>query len=127
MSAQPLLYAAASAVSLASYALHAFGGGALMARPFYQKASAGGVPTQAFRYCWHFLSAALIAMSAGYAFLVAFPQQWALGAFLTASAACFSALSIIIARIERSPALRSPPTTLFALIAVFGATAITAG
>lgn len=124
MSAKALLYAAASLASLASYALHAFGGGASIARPFYRKASAHGVGTHAFRYCWHFISAALIAIGAGFAFLAVAPQHWPLGMFLTLNALVFSTLSIAVSRMEGAPALKSPPTTLFALIAALGLAAL---
>lgn len=119
-----VLYAAASIASIASYALHAFGGGAWIARPFYRKASAHGVRTHAFRYCWHFISAALIAIGAGFAFLAVAPQHWPLGVFLTLNAVLFSALSVAVSRMEGAPALKSPPTTLFALIAALGLAAL---
>jgi len=50
MTITSLLYAAAALASIASYAAHAFAGGALMARPFYRKASAQGINTHAFRF-----------------------------------------------------------------------------
>ncbi|MFZ5617971.1 MAG: hypothetical protein ACOZAA_11715 [Pseudomonadota bacterium] len=124
MSTKALLYTAASLASLGSYALHAFAGGAWIARPFYREASAHGVRTHAFRYCWHFISAALIAIGAGFAFLAAAPQHWPLGVFLTISTAAYCILSIVIARIEKAPALKSPPTLLCALIAAIGAAAL---
>lgn len=127
MTAQAHFYAAASLASFASCALHAFGGGALMARPFYRKALAQGVSTHAFRYCWHFVTAALIAMGAGFAFLAVEPQHLPLGVHLTLSAVMFSGLSIAVSQIECAPALKSPPTTLCAIIAALGFSAILAG
>lgn len=121
MTAQQTLYAAAAFASIASYALHAFGGGALMARPFYAKAAAADIRSQAFRFCWHFVSATLIAIGAGYAFLAFEPQHWPLGVFLTGSAAAYCALSIGVSLIEKSSPLKSPPTTLCAIIAALGA------
>ncbi len=124
MEMKSALYAAASIASVASYALHAFGGGALMARPFYRKAGAEGISTHAFRYCWHFVSAAVLAMSAGFAFLSTEPGNTPFGLFLTVSAASFCGLSVAVSAIERAPALKSPPTTLFALIAAIGCAAL---
>ena len=118
------LYAAAAIASLASTALHAFAGGALMARPFYRKASAQGINAHAFRYCWRFVSAVLIAMAAGFAALAVDPGQWFLGVFLTMTAAAGSGLSVFVAGIEKSPPLKSPPTSLFAIIAALGCAAL---
>ncbi len=126
MEMKNLLYAAASIASVASYALHAFGGGALMARPFYREAGARGVKTHAFRYCWHFVSAAILAMGAGFAFLATEPGNAPFGFFLTASAASFCGLSVAVSAIENAPALKSPPTVLFALIAAIGCAALLA-
>ena len=127
MTTTSILYAIAALASLVSYALHAFVGGALMARPFYRKASTHQVRTQAFRYCWHFVSVALVAMAAGFAALAVDPRQWFLGAFLTLTAAVGSGLSVLVAGMEKSPPLKSPPTTLFAIIAAFGLGALLAG
>lgn len=120
MTTTSLLYAAAALACVASYAAHAFAGGALMARPFYRKASAQGINAHAFRYCWHFVSVTLIAMAAGFAALAVDPGQWLLGAFLTLTAAAGSGLSVVVAQMEKSPPLKSPPTTLFAIIALLG-------
>lgn len=124
MTTTSILYAAAAFASFVSYALHAFAGGALMARPFYRKASAQGINTQAFRYCWHFVSVALIAMAAGFAALAVDPGQWLLGAFLTLTAASGSGVSVFVAGIEQSPPLKSPPTILFAIVAALGCAAL---
>lgn len=126
METKSLLYAAASAATIASYALHAFYGGAWLARPFYRKAAASGVRTQAFRYCWHFVSMAVLAMGAGFAFLATEPLNAPFGLFLTASAASFSGLSVAVCAIEKAPPLKSPPTVLFALIAAIGGAALLA-
>jgi hypothetical protein len=124
MTTTSLLYAAAAFACVVSYAAHAFGGGALMARPFYRKAAAHNVSTHAFRYCWHFVSVALVAMAAGFASLAVDPRQWFLGAFLTLTAAVGSGLSVLVAGMEKSPPLKSPPTTLFAIIAALGCAAL---
>ena len=124
--AQERFYSSAAVASIASYALHAFAGGALMARPFYAKAAASGVRTQAFRFCWHFVSVALIALGAGFCFLVFRPDQWALGAMLTGMAAAFGVLSVAVSMIEKSNPLKSPPTTLCAIITALGAAGLAA-
>ncbi len=124
MTTTSILYAAAALACVVSYALHAFGGGALMARPFYRKASAHGINTQAFRYCWHFVSVALVTMAAGFAVLAVDPRQWFLGAFLTMTAVAGSGLSVVVAGMEKSLPLKSPPTTLFAIIAALGSAAL---
>src|SRR3990167_8322630 len=90
MSGQAYLYAAASIASVATAALHAFAGGAMMARPFYRKAGLHGLSTHAFRYCWHFVTVALVLMGAGNAYLATAPQLWPLGAYLSVSAASYS-------------------------------------
>jgi len=126
MTTTSLLYAAAALACVASYAAHAFAGGAMMARPFYRKASAQGINPHAFRYCWHFVSVALIAMAAGFAALAVDPAQWMLGAFLTLTAAAGSGLSVVVASMQKSPPLKSPPTTLFAIIAALGCAAMIA-
>ncbi|NWG92382.1 MAG: hypothetical protein HXY21_07710 [Parvularculaceae bacterium] len=121
-----VLYAAASAASLAGCGLHALAGGAMLARPFYRQAAASGVRTQSFRYCWHFVTFSLAMLAAGFAFLATSPDAAPLGIFLTASAAGSSALSIVIARAERALALASPPTLIGAVIAAIGAAALLA-
>lgn len=126
MTTQMMFYAAAAVAGFTTCALHAFAGGALMARPFYAKAAAHGIRTQAFRFCWHFISATLIAIGAGYAFLALEPQHWPLGVFLTASAAAYCALSIGVSIIEKSAPLKSPPTILCAIIASLGFAALAA-
>jgi hypothetical protein len=126
MAAGALLYASASVASLVGCALHAFAGGAGLARPFYRKAAATGVRTQSFRYCWHFVTLSLAALAAGFAFMATSTDAAPLGVFLTASAAGYSALSVAIAQLERAPALKSPPTLIGAVIAAFGSAALLA-
>lgn len=127
MTAQSMLFAAAAFAGLASAALHAFGGGAMMARPFYRQAKAGGVATHAFRYCWHFVTLALFATAAGLAFLAVRPQHTFFGVYLTANAFGFSALSFLVSKIEGAPPLKSPPAILGAIIGVLGLAALAAG
>lgn len=127
MTTQMMFYAAAAIAGLATCALHAFAGGALMARPFYLKASAGGVPTQAFRYCWHFVTLALFATAVGFAFLTAHPQYAFFGVYLTANAFGFSALSFLVSKIEGASPLKSPPAILGAIIGAMGLAALAMG
>lgn len=127
MYAQSMLFAAAAFASLASAALHAFGGGAVMARPFYRAATARGVATHAFRYCWHFVTLMLSATAGGYAFLAFRPDAVAFGAYLTVTAIGLSALGFIVSRIERAPPSKSPPAILGAIIGALGLAALLAG
>jgi hypothetical protein len=124
---QSNLYAAAAVASLASAGLHAFAGGAIMARPFYRKAPVSGISTGPFRYCWHFVTVTLVAMAAGYAVLSQRPDLAPFGVYLTAQAMGVSALSFIVSGIEKAPPLKSPPAILGAIIAAFGLAALSQG
>lgn len=127
MTTQTILYAAASLASLGACALHAFGGGAIMARPFYARAVAAGVSTHAFRFCWHFVTLVLFAMAVGFAFLIRQPDIQPFAIFLTAMALGVSALSFLVSKIESAPPLKSPPAILGAIIGALGFAAIIAG
>ncbi len=126
MNEQAIFNAIASGVCAIGYALHAFGGGALMARPFYAKAPAAGIPAGAFRYCWHFVSVTLVAMSAGYLALVWHPGQSAPGILWTAMALSLCALAVIVSMIGKSSPLKSPPALIFAIVAAAGIAALAA-
>lgn len=121
-----IFYGAASVAGFFTMSAHAFGGGALLARPFYEAAAVGGVRTQSFRFCWHFVTVSIAGVAAGFAHLATSPGNAPFGVFLTASAALWSALSVAVARIEDASPLKSPPTFLGALVAGFGAAALLA-
>ncbi len=127
MTTQMIFYAAATIAGFATCALHAFAGGAIMARPFYQQAAAGGISTHAFRYCWHFVTLALFATGAGFAFLTLQPQHAFFGVYLTANAFGFSALSFLVSNIEGAPPFKSPPAILGAIIGALGLAALAVG
>jgi len=122
-----ILYAAAALAGFATCALHAFAGGAIMARPFYGQAAEKGVSTHAFRYCWHFVTLALFATAIGFAFLAAQPQYAFFGIYLTANVLGFSALSFLVSKIEGAPLFKSPPAILGAIIGALGCAALAAG
>jgi hypothetical protein len=123
---QSMFYIAASIAALSSSGLHAFAGGAAMARPFYRQANASGINTHGFRYCWHFVTLVLTATSIGYAFLAVRPQFGFFGVYLTLTAFGISILSFAVSRIEGAAPLKSPPAILGAIIAILGCAALVA-
>lgn len=127
MTTQQLFFAAAAAASLISLVAHAFIGGRIIAAPALAEAHAARRIRRPFIYCWHFVSVALGATAAGFAWLALSPLDAALAAYLTAFAALISLLSVVVARLENASPLSMPPATLGAIIAVFGAAGIAAG
>lgn len=127
MTTQMMFYAAAAIAGFTTCALHTFAGGAIMARPFYRKAAEKGVSTQAFRYCWHFVTVTLFATAIGFAFLAYRPDHAPFGVYLTANAFGFSALSFLVSNIEGAPPFKSPPAILGAIIGALGLAALAVG
>lgn len=111
---------AASASSLATFAVHTFVGGAFVARPLL---SDEGLPTAAkwlAYYCWHIVTMLLLAMALafGAAAMGLLARNAAVG--LSAFCAACSLLSIAVALKARIKPWRFPSTTLFALTALLG-------
>lgn len=111
---------AASASSLATFAVHAFVGGVFVARPLL---SDPGLPKAAkwlAYYCWHVVTMLLLAMALAFSAVAMglLARNAALG--LSGFCAACSLLSIAVAIKARIEPWRFPSTTLFALTAALG-------
>ncbi|WP_204114134.1 hypothetical protein [Shimia biformata] len=112
-----------AAISASAFALHTFVGGPQVTPPLLRNATLTALSKWLSFYCWHITTVLLFFMAAGFGWLALNPDLPSL-VFLTALSAALSVLSFVVERMGGIPPLRLPSTSLFALIAGAGVSAI---
>lgn len=113
-------FAAASAIALATFAVHTFIGGVFVARPLLASRELTPASLWLNYYCWHIVTVLLLAMSAGYGWATTRPDALDLAVFLTLLAAILSPLCVWVALKGRIAPWKFPAASLFALITLAG-------
>jgi len=114
------LFWAAAAFSLATFAVHTFRGGVVVARPLLADTSLPPASKWLNYYCWHIATITLLFTAGGFAFSAMNPDKPEIAAFVTALAAALSVLSVAVAMKARINPLRFPSTWMLATIAAIG-------
>jgi hypothetical protein len=113
-------FAAASGLTLITFAVHTFVGGIYVVRPLLAIEGLTRASRWLNYYCWHMTTLTLIVMAAMFAFAGFDPSARGFGALFTAMAAAFSVLCIAVAIKGGVRPWRFPATGLFAAIAAAG-------
>lgn len=114
----------ASLMSFVTFAVHTFIGGPRVAGPLLATTHLPAASKWLNYYCWHIATVFLFAMGLGYAYVAMHPTRPELAVFLTALSAALSVLSAAVAIKGRINPFRFPSTSLFAVVALTGATGL---
>ncbi len=109
--------------SAVTFYVHTFIGGPIVAGPLLKDSSLPAASKWLNYYCWHITTILLLFFTGAFVWLAFYPHKPSL-VFLSSLSALLSILSITIARKAGISPLRFPSTSLFAVIAFFGTTAI---
>jgi len=109
--------ALAAALSLGTWALHAFVGGREVAGPLLRSALRP-VPKYTSYYCWHLVTIVLFAMAAAFAYGAVVPGGRDVAALALILSSAFAVWSLALVRWKRQPPLHLPQWLLFIAISV---------
>lgn len=119
-----ILSALASLSALATFLVHTFAGGPIVARPLLADTHLSPASKWLNYYCWHITTVLLAAMAIAFAATALDARFAAFPYLLGPLAMCLSVLSAAIAIRADIPPLRFPSTSLFALTGALGFAAI---
>ncbi len=116
-----LFFLLAALVSFFTCGVHYFAGGKEIARPLLNHDTLHPVVKFTHYYCWHLVTLALFAMSAGFALAAAAPKYLVLGVEWTILAATFAIWNVALFIWKKQSPLQLIQWMLFTPIAVLGA------
>lgn len=111
---------AAAVVSLFTCGVHAFLGGPATVGPLLASEDIDPVAKYTNYYCWHIVTAVLLAMPAGFAAAAYWPDSWELAVMMTALSGAFLLWNIILIVWKYREPWKMPQWTLFAPITALG-------
>lgn len=111
---------AAATAAFATFLVHTFVGGRLIAAPLLQARSLARVPRLTVYYCWHMVTVLLLAMAAALGW-AAYAANAALVVLVVALSAGFTVLSLALVMQFRVSPWLMPQWSFFAVIALLGA------
>jgi hypothetical protein len=114
-------FAAAGGLSIITFAVHFWLGGAQIARPLLNGRELNRVVKLTHYYCWHLVSIALILLAVAFLAAAARGPATVLGAGATAAAALATLWNLALVIAHRVKPWLMPQWALFAPIAVLGA------